>query len=427
MKFLLIATSFFIIYSNKLIAQLQPDHTVILILENHSYGEIYNNPLAPYINSILNDSHTAVLTQSFGLAHPSQPNYLMLFSGDDQGVTNDNVPTGTPFVTPNLGASLLQKGFDFIGYSETLPSIGYTGATSGAYVRKHNPWVNWQEAGINGIPNTSNIPFTAFPSDFSTLPALCFVIPNQDNDMHNGTVSASIPPGDAWVQNNLDSYIQWCKTNNSLFILTFDEDDASENNQVLTSITGEYIRSGNYNQQITHYNVLRTIEELYQLPYAGVSADSSSIKNIWITKEFCNNGGGILTSELSGAGYQWQLNTGMGFNNIADDDYYSGTNTKTLQLNNLPSLFYGYEYRCVVDGQNSNSITIRFTDYWNGSMSTAWEDPLNWSCGLPDSNTDIIVNSGTVVLNSDATIRSMKIKKGVNCTVSNGYRITITH
>ena len=79
MKYLIFIFSFLLPYTNSLLAQVQPDHTVILILENHSYNEIYGNPLAPYINNILNDQHTAVLMHSFGLTHPSQPNYLMLF------------------------------------------------------------------------------------------------------------------------------------------------------------------------------------------------------------------------------------------------------------------------------------------------------------------------------------------------------------
>ena len=427
MRYLLIIFIFFGVKSNTILAQVQPDHTVIVILENHSYNEIYNSSLAPYINSVANDPHTALLTQSFGLAHPSQPNYLMLFSGSAQGVVNDNVPAVLPFLTANVGSSLLQKGFGFTGYSETLPSIGYTGATSGAYARKHNPWVNWQGAGSNGIPSNLNMPFTAFPSDFSNLPTLSFVIPNQNNDMHNGTITTSIPPGDSWVQTNLDSYIQWCKTNNSLFILTFDEDDATQNNHILTFITGENVRGGNFDQAITHYNVLRTIEDLYQLPYAGASNDSAVIRDIWINKEFCNNGSDKLHSNLSGTNYQWQLNTGGGFYNIIDNANYTGTNTSSLQLNNIPSFFYGYEYRCVVDGQNSNSITIRFTDYWNGTVNTAWENPLNWSCGLPDSNTDVIINAGTVILNSDASVRSVKIKKGVIYTVSSGYKLTVNH
>ncbi|MFP5042946.1 alkaline phosphatase family protein [Parasediminibacterium sp. JCM 36343] len=261
------------------LAQKKPDHVIIVILENHSYNEIHDSAAAPYINSLFNDAYGAVLTKSYALTHPSQPNYIMLFSGNNQGVINDNLPTGRPFTTANLGASLLQNGYTFTGYSETMPSEGFNGATSGAYARKHNPWSNWQGAAINGIPSTLNQPLTAFPANFSTLPTLSFVIPNLNNDMHDGTVATS----DTWIKNNLDSYIQWCKKNNSLFILTFDEDDKSQSNQIVTLFVGQDVKGGLYPQPITHYNLLRTIEDLYGLPYAGASKDSSSIKNIWRT------------------------------------------------------------------------------------------------------------------------------------------------
>ena len=260
-------------------AQKQPDHVLVLMLENHSYLEIKDSTKAPYINSLLIDSFAAAFTQSFALTHPSQPNYIMLFSGSNQGVTDDNVPSVLPFKTPNLGSSLLQKGFTFVAYSEDLPSVGYTGATSGSYARKHCPWVNWQGSPTNGIPSNLNQPFNAFPKDFTKLPTLSFVIPNLLDDMHDGTVGAA----DNWIKNNLSTYVEWCKTNNSLFILTVDEDDKTDGNQIYSIILGQDVKGGTYAQPITHYNFLRTIEDLYGLPYAGASKDSSDIVGIWKT------------------------------------------------------------------------------------------------------------------------------------------------
>ena len=419
------------IFAGESKAQVQPDHTVILILENHASNEIFGNAAAPYINGLLSDPQTAFLNQSFGLTHPSQPNYLMLFSGSAQGVINDNVPTGIPFTTPNLGALLLQNGFGFKAYSEDLPSIGYTGATSPTtgtyYARKHAPWVNWQAGATNGIPAADHVPFSSFPTDFNTLPTLSFVIPNQVNDMHNGTVTASVAPGDLWVQNNLNAYIQWCKTHNSILILTFDEDDATQNNKIFSCVTGQWIRGGTYTQPITHYNVLRSLEDLYRLTPAGASVDSSVIRDIWLKTDICNNGSLTIISALSGTVYQWQLNTGSGFSNLSDNANYSGSITKTLQLTNMPSSAYGYQYRCMVDGIAAYTTTLKFTDYWKGSVSTAWENPLNWTCGLPDANTDVVINTGTVVLNSNVLIRSLVEKPAVSLTVNSGNVLNITH
>ncbi len=272
---------YFTVHFNIAFAQSPPAHTVILILENRAYNNIVGSSAAPYINSLLSNSHTAHLTQSYGLTHPSQPNYLMLYSGSNQGVTNNNVPASLPFTTLNLGGELIKNGYSFIGYSEGLPSVGSTVATSGAYARKHNPWVNWQGTGVNGVPVASNRPFSDFPTDFNLLPALSFVVPDLNHDMHDG----SIATGDAWIEANLDAYIQWCVNNNSLFILTFDEDNGSSGNQILSCFIGEDVKAGSYVQPITHYNILRTVEDLYQLSYAGASADSSAINGIWLSQQ----------------------------------------------------------------------------------------------------------------------------------------------
>jgi len=51
--------------------------------ENRSYSQIIGNSAAAFINKLA--SHGAVFTKSFGLTHPSQPNYLGIFSGSMQG------------------------------------------------------------------------------------------------------------------------------------------------------------------------------------------------------------------------------------------------------------------------------------------------------------------------------------------------------
>ena len=80
----------------------RPDHVVVIIFENKSYSRIIGNACCSYINRQANAS--ALMTQSFALTHPSQPNYLDLFSGSDQDVTNDACPPpGSPYSTPNLG------------------------------------------------------------------------------------------------------------------------------------------------------------------------------------------------------------------------------------------------------------------------------------------------------------------------------------
>jgi acid phosphatase len=255
----------------------RPDHVVVLIEENHAADEILGNPAAPYINSLANGPHTAVFSHSVAITHPSQPNYVALFSGSTQGVPGDGLPKNLPFRTPNLGAELLASGQAFVGYSETLLHTGYTGQWAGYYARKHNPWVNWQDSPVNGIPAADNQPFTSFPTDYSKLPTVSFVVPNLMHDMHNGTVAQA----DTWLKQSLGGYITWAQTHNSLLILTFDEDDHSQSNHIATLFVGPMVKGGVATEPISHLNVLRTIEDMYNLPYAGASGKAAAIREVW--------------------------------------------------------------------------------------------------------------------------------------------------
>jgi hypothetical protein len=80
----------------------RPDHIVIVIEENHDFAQIIGSPDAPFINSLAQQG--AVMTASTAVEHPSQPNYLDLFSGSNQGVTTDARPTGLALHHRNLGA-----------------------------------------------------------------------------------------------------------------------------------------------------------------------------------------------------------------------------------------------------------------------------------------------------------------------------------
>src|SRR5215212_2609694 len=80
------------------------DHIVIVIEENEAPAAILGSPDAPYINSLA--AGGASFNSMYAVTHPSQPNYLHLYSGDNQGVTGDGL-ISTVFATPNLGAGLL--------------------------------------------------------------------------------------------------------------------------------------------------------------------------------------------------------------------------------------------------------------------------------------------------------------------------------
>jgi phosphatidylinositol-3-phosphatase len=245
-----------------------PAHVVVVIEENHGYSQIIGSSQAPYINTLATQG--ALFTSSYALTHPSQPNYLALFTGSTQGITDDSCPH--TFASQTLETELISAGKTFAGYAEGLPSVGSEICTYGAYVRKHAPWTNFSKD-----VSKDDLPFTSFPTLFANLPTVSWVIPNLDDDMHDGTIQQA----DAWLQNHLLPFVIWAQKNNSLLIIQWDEDQGTTTNHVTTIFVGPMVKPGKYSEKINHYNILRAIEDMYKLPHLGSSASAKAITDVW--------------------------------------------------------------------------------------------------------------------------------------------------
>jgi hypothetical protein len=191
----------------------RPDHTVVVVMENLSayeatpaqrsegHAPVYGQSNWSYFNQLA--AQGAKFTQShFGRTpygsklptRPSQPNYLLLFSGHHQGVlpawfvderspyqgnalrdrmgraltvprsgkvgvANQNIPNRwLPLTSPNLGAAIMKSGGTFASFSESLPypsrncgtdstlvPCEQSWALTDLYRRKHNPAINWTD------------------------------------------------------------------------------------------------------------------------------------------------------------------------------------------------------------------------------------------------------------------------------------------
>ena len=273
----------------------RPDHIVIVIEENKDYGQIVGSPIAPYLNSLI--AQGALLTHSYALHHPSQPNYLEFFSGDRQGVFDDTCQP--QFSAPNLASNLLKNNLRFAGYAEDLPA-NHQVCTQGLYAKKHCPWLDFTD-----VPDSVSLDASDFPIDdagFTNLPTVALVIPNLMHDMHfvpsvSKTIAQQVRNGDAWLKRKFEGYVKWAKTHNSLFIVTWDEDNATymlpknetqqitttpPRNHIATILVGAMIKPGaTSSQRYTHYDLLRTIEDMYGLPLLGGSQHAKDIADIW--------------------------------------------------------------------------------------------------------------------------------------------------
>lgn len=246
-----------------------PDHVVIAVFENKDVDQVLGSGQAPFLDQL---ARTGVdFTNAHAETHPSQPNYLVLFSGGAQGTTDDScLPR---LSAPNLATQLIGAGRSFVGYSEDLPEAGFTGCRSGRYAQKHSPW-----AAFDNVPAASNQPWSAWPGDYAQLPTVSIVIPNLCNDMHDCDVAV----GDRWLRQNLSGYLDWARTHNSLLIVTFDETDSqSGSNRIVTLFGGAMLRPGPVGEPVDHYRLLRTLEAMYHLPALGHAAASTPITDVW--------------------------------------------------------------------------------------------------------------------------------------------------
>ncbi len=246
-----------------------PSHIVVVTLENEYYSDIVGNTAeAPFLNQLISEG--MLFTNYFGMTHPSQPNYLALFSGSTQGVTGNVVPSEFPASVPTLASALANKGYTFGGYAET-------GADP-----QRTPWLDF----ANSAADAAN--FSAFPqtaAGFANLPTVSFVTPNDaDNMTPISDTGGGIAAGDAWVQANLGAYAAWAENpaNNSLLIITFDENNTNPAvtypDQIVTIVVGAGVPAGVTNgSEADTYSLLSTIESLYGLTPVGVSAGAPAL------------------------------------------------------------------------------------------------------------------------------------------------------
>jgi acid phosphatase len=248
------------------------DHVILVVMENHSYDEVRT---LPYIASLIGKYSS--FSQSFAVTHPSQPNYLALWAASTLGNTDDTCPPpGSPFTAANLGKSCEAAGLTWKSYCENLPSVGSTACASSdnLYRRKHHP-----SPDFSNLSHAKEFPYTQLATDVAagTLPALSFVVPNMCNDMHDCSGST----GDTWLSHNLPAMISAVGPR-GLVILTWDEDDKSSSNQILTVFAGPLVKSNFVSsQRITHYTVVRTICDALGLAAFANASSAAAPSDVW--------------------------------------------------------------------------------------------------------------------------------------------------
>jgi hypothetical protein len=247
---------------------------VIVALENAEYGEVIGNGSAPYINGLARSYGLA--THSYAIRHPSLPNYLALTSGTTAGIESDC--TSCEVSQQNIVDSLQSAGIGWRAYMEDLPKPCFTGASSGGYAKKHDPFVYYRD--VVGDPSRCRhvVGFGALGADLraGTLPAFAWISPNLCDDAHD----CALGTADRFLAHTLPAVVRELGPHGFL-ILTWDEGTsdagccgAARGGHVATIVVGPDVRRGVRDPQpLDSYGVLATVERALGLAQLGGSRD----------------------------------------------------------------------------------------------------------------------------------------------------------
>jgi hypothetical protein len=246
-------------------------HIVIVMEENQSYSTVAGNTAAwPNLNYIINNG--ALPTNYYADTHPSIGNYFMLTTG--QVLTNDDTSTKV-WDVDNIARRMLAAGVSFRVYAEDITQ-GYLGGDTGLYVIRHNPFAMLSDVASNPtVANETIWPFSQFATDAAngTLPALSFIVPDLNDNAHNGTSTQA----DGWLQINVITRLSndpaFLPGGDGVLIVNFDEAATSDTTHggghVAPVLWGPIVKVG-YQQTTTtlyqHESLLSTVMGLLGLP-----------------------------------------------------------------------------------------------------------------------------------------------------------------
>lgn len=288
-------------------AVLTPDHVVVVLEQNRTNNAVGDVANMPYSNQLA--STGLVYTNAHGITHPTEPNTLAIYSGFTQFVS-DNGQTyrfGAPNIASALNSKLVSPGVyrSFIGYVESLPADGDMTTIQASdpadptspedlYARIRNPMAQFTDAGQRGSVTLGNArvnkTFANFPTTdagYAALPTVAYVVPNglDSGQGSNAQPAYSTDPAaydylrgraDTWLQDHLGGYVEWAKTHNSLLIVVTDEEstDSHPSTTVTSIVNGDphLFLGGTNSTSVNHYNLLRTLTDMYGLTPLDVTA-----------------------------------------------------------------------------------------------------------------------------------------------------------
>lgn len=241
-------------------------HVFVINLENKGYDETWGPAsAAPYLSKTLR-AQGNLLTQYYGTAHNSLPNYIAQVSGQgpnaqtqgDCQAFSDFAGTGTvapgqyvgngcvyPKAVPTLPGQLDAAGLTWRGYMEDMgtpcrhPAVGAVDDTQKAkvgdqYATRHNPFMYFHSV-IDDPGYCANhvVDLQQLVTDLTstpTTPNLTYITPNLCHDGHDTPCvdgqPGGLPSADQWLKATVPMIVNSAAfKKDGVLLITFDESD----------------------------------------------------------------------------------------------------------------------------------------------------------------------------------------------------------
>ena len=291
-------------------------------LENKGYDKIWGaNSKAPYLSKTLR-AQGALLSEYYGIAHNSHPNYLAQISGQaSNAMTRADCPTYAPFQetgtaepgqvqgegcvypssVPTVAGQLSAAGKTWKGYMEDMqspcqhPQLGakddhQAAAAGNQYATRHNPFVYFESITSSPDCQKNVVNFSQLAGDLksvSTTPNLSYISPNLCNDGHDTPCVDGGPGGlassDAWLSQQVPAILNSpAYKQDGMLVITFDETDGgttgpagllpggTAGGKIGALVLSPFTKAGTTSTTpYNHFSLLASIEDIFSLPRLG--------------------------------------------------------------------------------------------------------------------------------------------------------------
>jgi hypothetical protein len=276
----------------------------VILMENHSLGDIQGNSNAPYYNGTLIPAGARALNYKTPAGnHPSEPNYLWLESGTNFNITDDNDPSSNhQSTTDHLVTQLKNAGVSWKTYVQSKPA-GCPVSTSGLYAAKHTPFVffddvtDGEDAGSQYcIDHVRDLGELTNDLQNDAIARYNFITPDLCHDMHGDGLfgpqcaqindSALIKAGDDWLKQYVHAIMQSnAYTDNGAIFILWDEGSGvlGASDGPVPFLVLSPLAKTNYSNMTayTHSSMLRTVETIFGVSFLRDAANASDLRDLF--------------------------------------------------------------------------------------------------------------------------------------------------